>query len=195
MSVQGEDECCSWTGAIFRNMSSTGSGRQQSCGVACPQWRGIPIKLSTHPSNQPDSGLGSRLAMDTRAFDVSDMPDVVPVLAAACALREGITRIEGGTTLKHKESDRVEDLARLLRANGVRVDTDKTSISIEGGAMAPNIADPADDHRLAFAALVLSVAGPLTLLNPWVVAKSYPEFFDDARQAGWSILPIPLKGA
>ena len=56
--------------------------------------------------------------------------------------------------------------------------------------------DPCGDHRItmAFAAAALFVPG-IILLDCEVVNKSYPDFFEDLRQAGFTIVdadaPLP----
>ena len=50
--------------------------------------------------------------------------------------------------------------------------------------------DPVGDHRLAFAAAVLSTQVVVHLDSPWVIRKSYPWFWHHLRQAGWQVEPV-----
>ncbi len=158
-------------------------------------WLGYPISAQEGSGHQPDAELTQRLADLTEDLDVTDMPDVFPVLCAGLAVRGDQIRVVGGVHLRGKESNRIDDLVAELQKNGFKATAETDGLTLSGGKANPKILDPGHDHRLAFAALVLSTAGPLILKNPWVVEKSYPEFFDDARLAGWSILPASHEGA
>jgi 3-dehydroquinate synthetase/5-enolpyruvylshikimate-3-phosphate synthase len=159
------------------------------------QWLGLPIKVPEGSSQQPDADLAQRIAVLTDPVDVTEMPDVFPVLCAGLALRGDTVKVVGGVHLRGKESNRIDDLVEELQKNGFAAVAEEDGIRLAGGQPAIKSLDPGHDHRLAFAALVLSTAGPLVLKNPWVVEKSYPEFYDDARLAGWSILPTSYEGA
>lgn len=159
------------------------------------RWLGLPVEVPEGSSQQPDADLTRRLAVLSDRVDVTDMPDVFPVLCAGLALRGDNMRVTGGVHLRGKESNRIDDLVQELRKNGFAAFSEEDGIHLAGGEPALRRLDPGHDHRLAFAALVLSTAGPLVLKNPWVVEKSYPEFYDDARLAGWSILPTSYEGA
>jgi len=159
------------------------------------RWLGLPIEVPEGSSQQPDADLTQRLAIPTDRIDVTEMPDVFPVLCAGLALRGEPVRVTGGAHLRGKESNRIDDLVEELQKNGLSAFAEEDGIRLAGGQPRLKNLDPGHDHRLAFAALVLSTAGPLVLKNPWVVEKSYPEFYDDARLAGWSILPTSYEGA
>ncbi len=158
-------------------------------------WLGYPISVEAGSGHQPDAELTQRLEGVTNDIDVTDMPDVFPVLCAGLAVRGDQIRVVGGVHLRGKESNRIDDLVVELQKNGFSAMAETDGITLQRGDADPKTLDPGHDHRLAFAALVLSTAGPLVLKNPWVVEKSYPEFFDDARLAGWSILPASHEGA
>lgn len=113
-----------------------------------------------------------------------DFPDAVPTLAALAALAPGESRIRGIGHLRLKESDRIEALAALLRSAGARVEPGAEDLVIEGPISdLPRAAvrlSTFDDHRIAMAAALLSLAAPGFLIeNPGCVAKSYPGFFRD----------------
>ncbi|HPT31416.1 MAG TPA: 3-phosphoshikimate 1-carboxyvinyltransferase, partial [Prolixibacteraceae bacterium] len=49
-----------------------------------------------------------------------------------------------------------------------------------------------NDHRMAMAFAPLALAGkPVIIQQPAVVTKSYPDFWDDLRMAGFSISSVP----
>ena len=116
------------------------------------------------------------------AIDCADIPD------AALTLIPGSTRITGIGTLKKKECDRIECPATELRKIGVEVKTGPDYIEIgelPGNNTARRTEDTVDietyhDHRMAMSFAVLGTRlGNLNILDPDVVGKTYPRFWDD----------------
>ena len=95
------------------------------------------------------------------AADVPAAIDEFPVFAAVAATARGETAISGAEELRHKESDRIDAVAEELRKAGVQVETYPDGMRITGGgALTPARFDSRDDHRLAMATGVLSLAIP-----------------------------------
>jgi 3-phosphoshikimate 1-carboxyvinyltransferase len=110
------------------------------------------------------------------------MIDEYPVLAAAAALAEGVTVMQGIEELRVKESDRLTAVAEGLKANGVDCDEGEASLAVRGrpggaglggGAVATHL-----DHRIAMSFLVLGLATqkPVTIDDRSMIATSFPEF-------------------
>ena len=118
--------------------------------------------------------------------DVSDIPDLVPVLAVLGAAKGG-ARLYNAARLRIKESDRIESTAALISALGGKTETTQDSITIfpadkfNGGE-----ADSCNDHRIVMAAAIASVYSdsPIIIHGAQAVEKSYPAFFDDFRSLG-----------
>ena len=117
---------------------------------------------------------------------LKDAPDLFPVLAVLCALAGGRSRLRGAPHLIHKESNRVEKTAELVKAMGRKVIVSADGMEILGSVTtrAQNAMtrafdyDSDHDHRLAMAAAVARRAGfPVRILKPDVVNKSFPEFW------------------
>ncbi|MBI4126522.1 MAG: 3-phosphoshikimate 1-carboxyvinyltransferase [Deltaproteobacteria bacterium] len=113
-------------------------------------------------------------------------PDLFPVLAVLAALADGESLLHGAPQLVYKESNRIEKVSELIRLMGREVTLRDDGLVIHGcitnRKLLPIGFDPADDHRLAFAAAVARRAGcPITLTHPEVVNKSFPEFWDIAN--------------
>ncbi|MFT7669593.1 MAG: 3-phosphoshikimate 1-carboxyvinyltransferase [Planctomycetota bacterium] len=133
----------------------------------------------------------------TRAaeLDLSDVPDLAPVLAAvagAYALAAGpsakTTRLTGLETLNGKECRRVEVLAAGLRALGIDVRDNDEFLEIgasQGIAYSPPLLLSAHgDHRMAFAFALLGLVRPdLMVSGSACVAKSWPTFWEDVEGA------------
>lgn len=133
------------------------------------------------------------------SLDLSGEPDLAPVLAmvaAAVALgtpRAGVRTtsvLTGLASLKRKESDRLEGLARALADAGCAVEVGRGSLSIappvRSAAERPVLfLDPHGDHRMVFAfALLGLVREDVLVRGADCVDKSWPEFWSDLRRLG-----------
>ena len=120
--------------------------------------------------------------------DLSQIPDLLPPLAAMAALRAGETTVfSGAARLRMKESDRIASTAAMLRAFGVTCAEGADSLTVTGtDALRSCTVDGANDHRIVMAAAVLATAadGPVTVLGAEAVNKSYPTFFEEFNRLG-----------
>lgn len=118
--------------------------------------------------------------------DLSDCPDLFPVVSALCAAAEGESRLTGLTRLRHKESDRVAAMAEGLTRMGAKVSYDENSATIRGGRLRGAEVDPWGDHRIAMslAVLALRAEGETKIRNAGCVSKSYPGFWGDLAALG-----------
>lgn len=116
----------------------------------------------------------------TRGIDV-DMgtcSDLVPAVAVAALFARGTTRISGVGFIRNKESDRLGDLAAEIRRAGGSVRETHDGLVIEGSRLEPARFSTHDDHRLAMALALVSLAGvDVEIENPEVVTKSWPGYF------------------
>ncbi len=112
-------------------------------------------------------------------IDMGDCPDLVPTVAALAAFAQGRTVISRCAHLRIKESDRIAAPAHNLRASGITVEEREDGLVIEGGEPAPApLYRSFGDHRIAMSAALLGIRhGPVTLDDPKVVAKSFPQFW------------------
>lgn len=149
-------------------------------------------------SSQGDRAVEAILAdfaqKDDCELDVSDIPDLVPALAAAAAYRAGkVTRFVNASRLRIKESDRIAATCLMLRALGAQVEEGEDSITVWGQETLPgtgeNALDCCNDHRIAMAAAAAAVGctGKVRLLGAECVSKSYPAFWEDYRRLGGEV--------
>lgn len=130
----------------------------------------------------PDGVLVRRGQLHGTCVDATDIPDLVPVVAALAAAAEGITTITGTARLRLKESDRIETTCRMIEAIGGNATGDDDCITVTGGFGMPKSAvDSAGDHRIAMAAAILAIAAKsqITVNGADCVKKSYPSFWED----------------
>ena len=136
-------------------------------------------------------------------MDMADYPDLVPALAVVSCLVGLPFTFTGVSNLHLKESDRLKALAENLLRLGIVTETGPDSFGWEGERIPitqmPEI-DPHGDHRIAmaFAAAALFIPG-LVIREADVVCKSYPGFWDDLRDAGFTLAdpsePMPQVSA
>jgi 3-phosphoshikimate 1-carboxyvinyltransferase len=125
---------------------------------------------------------GDPRSLRPASIDARDFPDAVPVLTALAAHAEGESRFHGVAHLRGKESDRIAALLALLAAVGANGSAGMDELVVNGSqrrsaGSAPRL-PTFEDHRMAMAGVLLSLASSGTLIeNPGCVAKSYPAFF------------------
>lgn len=119
-------------------------------------------------------------------IDVSQAPDLVPILAVLACAAKGQTRLYNARRLRMKESDRLTCVAAMLRSLGAVVEELQDSLVITGGALSGGRVDCCEDHRIAMAASVAATiaAGATTLMGAECTGKSYPTFFEDFVSLG-----------
>ena len=141
----------------------------------------------------PDSYQGDKVYRDfyeklnvgTPTIDISDCPDLGPVLMACAAMKNGAT-LTGTQRLKIKESDRGSAMKQELSKLGILVEIGEDYIKIpECQLKAPTESvDCHNDHRIAMSMAVLCSVTGGTLNNAQCVNKSYPDFFEDIKNLG-----------
>jgi 3-phosphoshikimate 1-carboxyvinyltransferase len=113
--------------------------------------------------------------------DLTECPDLGPVLAALAALAPGPSELRGLQTLPLKECDRLDASAELVRWLGGQPEViGNHTLRISPGTP-PERRDPfnpRNDHRMAFAAALGGLRGGGELLDPHCVAKTFPDFWD-----------------
>ncbi|MCI4349254.1 MAG: 3-phosphoshikimate 1-carboxyvinyltransferase [Thermoplasmata archaeon] len=122
--------------------------------------------------------------------DLTDTPDLYPLVGVLGALAQGSTRIVGAAHVQRKESDRRRATADLARALGARVQLRTDSVAIQrGDRVTPFRASRLSDHRIVMSAAVAALAvGEGSLIgDSRSVAKSYPGFWADLKALGASI--------
>ncbi|MBT3864765.1 3-phosphoshikimate 1-carboxyvinyltransferase [Candidatus Peregrinibacteria bacterium] len=123
-------------------------------------------------------------------IDMGQTPDLVMTFAVLAALIPETTTITNISTLKIKESDRIQALKNELTKLEVKVTTTKDQIKITGQKSPKPLAnkrktiDTYNDHRIAMAFGVLkkTLLPKLTIKKPSVVRKSYPKFWADINK-------------
>lgn len=126
-----------------------------------------------------------QLQSATREFDLSDCPDLGPVMFALAAVCGGAA-FSGTGRLRIKESDRVASMVTELSKFGISAVVEEDVVEIQAGELqAPTqLLCAHNDHRVAMAlSLLCSVVGGV-IEGAEAVAKSYPNYFETIRSLG-----------
>ncbi|MBE6633376.1 MAG: 3-phosphoshikimate 1-carboxyvinyltransferase [Ruminococcaceae bacterium] len=142
---------------------------------------------------KPDSLQGDRVFSDyfdqicngTPTLELSDCPDLGPVLFALAALKNGAT-FTGTDRLRAKESDRGAAMHEELRKLGGGLIFGSNTITVPKQRLRyqGELLNGHNDHRIVMAmSVILSQTGG-GICGADAVRKSYPGFFRDLKQLG-----------
>ena len=123
--------------------------------------------------------------------DITNCPDLGPVIAVLGCYAEGETRITGAGRLRYKESDRLSAIKSELRVLGAEIGETGNDLAISGPvSLHGGTIDSHGDHRIAMALSIaaLNASGPVVIKNAECVNKSYPTYFDDIRALGVDVI-------
>lgn len=127
----------------------------------------------------------SQISAGIPTLDISDCPDLGPILFALAAMKNGAV-FTGTERLKAKESDRGAAMdAELKKLGGGLIFGDnvitvpKQKLSYRGAPISGH-----NDHRIVMAMSVILTKIGGTLEGIEAVRKSYPGFFEDIKQLG-----------
>ena len=137
-----------------------------------------------------DTVYAAKAPMRGCTVDVSDIPDLLPVLAVIAACADGTSEFVHAEHLRGKESDRLASTAALINALGGRARAYPDRLEVTGGRLCGGTVESFGDHRIVMAAAVAaSVCGERTVIRgAQAAAKSYPGFFSDFAALGGNII-------
>jgi 3-phosphoshikimate 1-carboxyvinyltransferase len=113
--------------------------------------------------------------------DGSKCLDLIPTLVVLALKLEGASVITNVRGLIMKESNRLEEILRLVKKMGARITLDQQHVlTIHGPYQStPADLDPVADHRMVMmAALLLLTNEGGSVVNEQAVTKSFPHFFE-----------------
>lgn len=146
--------------------------------------------LHLQKSNKPESPMFE--------WDFILCPDIAQTLAVMCGGVGKLGLFSGLETLKVKETDRIAALQNELGKIQVWFSALPTKFSkksnvqyyhLDGKATWENeVTFPTyEDHRMAMAFTPLAMLGTISIEEPNVVEKSYPNFWEDLKSLGFQI--------
>lgn len=118
-------------------------------------------------------------------IDVSDCPDLAPVLTVVAAINHGCT-LTGTSSLKYKESDRATAMKTELSKFGIQVNVSDNSIEVfKSKIKTPEVdLQSHNDHRVVMALSLLCSYYGGTINGFEAVNKSYPTYLDEIKKLG-----------
>lgn len=127
---------------------------------------------------------GRPKAMDV---DLSDTPDLFPIVAVLLSTADGTSRLYGAPHLRFKESDRISSTVKMLSSIGADVTETEDGCIINGvDALSGGAIEHCGDHRIMMAAVVASLISikEITMDDDGCWKISYPKFVEDMRSLG-----------
>ena len=141
----------------------------------------------------PDSLQGDRvyekhlqsLSDGQPVIDLSDCPDLGPVLFAVAAAKNGAV-FTGTRRLKIKESDRAEAMAQELSAFGTELAVEENTVTVKAAAFhkPERVLQGHNDHRIVMSLAVLLMLTGGSIEGAQAVRKSFPDFFEKLTHLG-----------
>lgn len=118
-------------------------------------------------------------------LDITDCPDLAPVLMALGAAKQGVT-LTGTARLRAKESDRGSAMAEELCKLGIKTELAEDTLTVfSGGLIPPKTAIVSHkDHRIVMAMTVLLMLTGGEIDGAEDVKKSFPDFFERLSALG-----------
>lgn len=122
-------------------------------------------------------------------LDLNDTPDIAQTIAVTCFGLGIACSLTGLHTLKIKETDRLEALKTEMEKLGAKITVTNDSLMLEASdTINSNITIATyNDHRMAMAFAPLAVKVPVRIQDADVVSKSYPAFWDDLQDLGFTV--------
>ena len=133
----------------------------------------------------------NKTSFDFFHYDFTACPDLAQTVSVTVAGIGSSATLMGLSTLRIKETDRIEALRIELEKVNVKLVCNTDSILQDGKVDIKNNTPPQfdtyEDHRMAMAFASLALLGNVKISEPSVVVKSYPDFWKDLEELGFKI--------
>ena len=165
-SSQGDKQIATWSGNFGINAKPTNQG----------------LSLHLNHSNQ--------INPTNHSLDFTDYPDLAQTMIVLCAAKNIKATFSGLQSLRIKETDRIAALQNELQKFGVKLEEISDDVFELSGAfrMSYQTIKTYNDHRMAMAFAPLALLGKITIENPEVVEKSYPNYWEEMKNVGFEIV-------
>ena len=121
------------------------------------------------------------------SIDGSQCPDIIPIMALACALSSGTSYIHHIGRLRIKECDRLKATVEVINQLGGQAIEMEDAMEITGvEKLQGGQVSSYHDHRMAMMEAIASTVclEPVIIDDEQCVEKSYPRFWEDFQQLG-----------
>jgi 3-phosphoshikimate 1-carboxyvinyltransferase len=157
------------------------------------QQMGADVRINNRREQhgEPIGNLTVRYS-ELKAVEVSGplvvrMIDEFPVFAVAASQAEGQTVVRDALELRHKESDRIQAICRVLGQQGISTGETRDGFVLNGqGQFQGGEVIAGGDHRLAMAMAVAGLIAntPMHIYGAEIIHESFPEFSDTLKKLG-----------
>lgn len=134
----------------------------------------------------------SNVKVERLDHDFVEIPDLAQTFVVTCCMLGIPFHFTGLQSLKIKETDRISALKNELGKLGFIIkDRNDSELLWDGNRTAPKAdaaIDTYEDHRMAMAFAPAAITlGSIKINDPHVVSKSYPNYWEDLKKAGFSL--------
>lgn len=153
----------------------------------------LKLGVETTSKNQTISLSSTNTYVGKFSENFYDKPDMVPAVAVACAALGIEAEFSGVENLVIKESNRLQALQNELQKVDVQFQQEtkgtwKLSGKINAEKVPTTVFKTYHDHRIAMCFACLGfVFNGVKINHPEVVAKSYPDFWNDMKKLGLEV--------
>jgi 3-phosphoshikimate 1-carboxyvinyltransferase len=149
----------------------------------------IGVQISADGSIVEINGVNERLK--PVEVNLSDNPDLIPLMAVVACFASGESVIRGVGRLQFKESDRAAALLSEFAKLGAKVQAANQAIKVmEVEKLRGAELNSHGDHRIAMACIVaaLRAEGTTVVHDVECINKSYPDFIKDLTSLGGNVV-------
>ncbi len=174
-------------GTMFGKTSIENLNKRSS--QADSQIIGILSNMGAKIQSRESSVIAEKSILKGIEKDLTDIPDLFPIIAVLCSVAEGKSKLTGLKRLRIKESDRINTMQEGLKRMGIKTSYKNDTMIIHGGSPKGAKIYSQNDHRIAMAFGILGqvAEGETTILDAECVSKSYPNFWNDLELLGAQI--------
>ncbi|MDR0943446.1 MAG: 3-phosphoshikimate 1-carboxyvinyltransferase [Ruminococcus sp.] len=134
----------------------------------------------------------SRIKSETISeIDVSQIPDLLPILAVTAASHNKKIIFTNAKRLVIKESNRLKSTAEMINALGRNAEYNNDSLTVFGlGKLRGGKVEGYNDHRIVMSAAIAAenCESDVIITDAGAVNKSYPSFWDEYRKLSGKII-------
>ena len=143
----------------------------------------IMNQLGVMSTFEPDGVVLEKIPhQNSFSYDFSDCPDLAQTVAVVCGIKGIACQMTGLESLRIKETDRIEALKNELKKFKIKLKEKERGLWEIKSKFSPSTemieVETYEDHRMAMAFAPIRCVQPICILNPEVVNKSYPHFWE-----------------
>jgi len=124
-----------------------------------------------------------------RTIDCNDFIDQFMLLAVVGATAEGQTTLTNAEVARHKECDRIRQMAKALKAMGADVEERPDGLVVRKSALHGASLESLGDHRMVMTLTIAGLAarGQTRITDAESVRKTFPHFVEQMQSIGGDV--------